>query len=308
MNPMSVKRASIDKYPLCIWMQAGVVPRKFCDMDYNCPECRFDRVMSHTAHENEILKQAGKVPKGKKGKIQFWKNRLKLLPISKRPCIHHMKGRIEFRSCTNEYRCGNCDFDQYFQDQYSVHAVINNVDVMEIMGFKIPQGYYFHRGHTWAKIEGGSSVRVGLDDFALRLVGPLDSIVAPLMGKEVKQGRADISITRGNHQTKLLSPISGVVIDVNNGLRELGSIANNDPYTGGWIMRVKSDDLRHELRDLMISKETEDFIEGQVEQLYRVIEETTGPMATDGGELGNDILGNMPQLGWDRITRLFLHL
>ena len=134
------------------------------------------------------------------------------------------------------------------------------------------------------------------------------SIFAPLMGKEVKQGRADISITRRDHQTKLISPISGVVIDVNNGLRERGSIANDDPYTEGWIIRVKSDGLRHELRDLMISKETEDFIEGQVEQLYGVIEETAGPMATDGGELGNDILGNMPQLGWDRITRLFLHI
>ena len=308
MNPTSMKRESIEKHPACIWMQAGVVPRKFCDADYNCPECRFDRVMSHTAHENEMLKRAGKVPEGKKGKIQLWKDKLKSLPISKRPCIHHMKGRIEFRSCTNEYRCGNCDFDQYFQDQYSVHAVINNVDVMEIMGFKIPQGYYLHRGHTWAKIEGGSSVRVGLDDFALRLVGPLDRIDAPLMGKEVKQGRADISINKGKYQAKLLSPISGVVIDINNGLRERGSIANDDPYTGGWIMRVKSDGLRYELKDLMISEETEDFIEGQVQQLYRAIEETAGPMATDGGELGDDILGNMPQLGWDRITRLFLHI
>jgi glycine cleavage system H lipoate-binding protein len=307
MNSMSLKKGSVDKYPACIWMQAGVVPRKFCDADYNCPECRFDRVMSNTARENEILKQTGKALNGKKGQIIPWKDKLKSLPISKRPCVHHMKGKIEFRSCTNEYQCGNCDFDQYFQDQFSVHAVINNIDLMKIMGFKIPQGYYFHRGHTWAKIEGGSSVRVGLDDFALRLLGPLDSIIPPLMGKEVKQGRADISITRGQNRTGLLSPISGVVIDINNVLRERGTIANDEPYTAGWVMRVQSDSLRHEVKDLMIDKETEDFIEGQVKDLYRVIDETAGPMATDGGELGYDILGNMPQLGWDRMTRLFLH-
>ena len=145
----------------CIWMQAGVVPRKYCDIDYQCPECRFDRVLSHAAYENLMLKQTDRLTEGKRGKIVFWKDRLKSLPISKRPCIHNMKGRIDFRSCTNEYRCGNCDFNQYFQDQYAVHAAVNPVDILDIRGFKIPQGYYFHRGHTWVKIEEGSSVRVG---------------------------------------------------------------------------------------------------------------------------------------------------
>jgi glycine cleavage system H lipoate-binding protein len=296
-----------DNYPDCIWTQAGVTRQKSCTIDYNCPECQFDRIMSHVARENSVMKRAGKVPKGKKGKIVHWKDKLISLPVSKRPCIHYMKGRIDFRICTNEYRCGSCDFDQYFEDMYSVHAVVNPVHIMEISGFKMPQGYYFHPGHTWAKIEEVSSVRVGVDDFALRLMGPLDRIESPLTGKKVEQGRADIAVFRGEYQAKLISPVTGVVTDINYGLRERGRLANDDPYSEGWVMKVQSRDLRGDLKELMIGRETEGFVSREVEHLYNVIEGVVGPLAVDGGDLGDDIFGSMPQLGWERLTGDFLH-
>jgi glycine cleavage system H lipoate-binding protein len=217
-----------------------------------------------------------------------------------------MKGRIEFKVCTHDYKCANCDFDQYFNDQYSVHAVVSPVDVLDIEGFKVPQGYYFHPGHTWIKVEEGSSVRVGIDEFALRLLGPLDRIEAPLMGKEVKQGRADIGVYRSEHQARVLSPVSGVVTAINPKLREEGELANQDPYTAGWLMSVHCNNLRGDLKNLVINKETGDFIEGEVERLYELIEEVAGPLAADGGDLSQDIYGQMPQLGWERLTKVFL--
>jgi hypothetical protein len=108
----------------CIWMQAEVVRQKSCKINYDCPSCRFDKAMRRLVDENTRLKKAGRVAKGNRPEFISWKEKLRALPLSKRPCIHHMKGRIEFRPCTNDYWCGNCDFDQYFHDQYSVHAVI----------------------------------------------------------------------------------------------------------------------------------------------------------------------------------------
>ena len=291
----------------CIWMQAGVVNKKVCHTNYACTDCRFDRVMKTVAHENTMLKKTGRAAGGKRGTIVLWKERLKSLPPMKRPCIHHMKDRIEFRACTNEYRCGSCDFDQYFHDQYSVHAVLNPINVLDVKGFHVPQGYYFHRGHTWAKIEEGATVRVGMDEFALRVMGPPDRIEAPLMGKEVKQGGACISVTRGDHRADLLSPVSGIVTAMNTRVGEQGSLANQDPYSAGWVMRVQSGSLRQDLKNLMINRETSDFMEEQIEELYHVIEETSGPLATDGGYLGNDIFGSMPAIGWDRLIKTFLH-
>jgi glycine cleavage system H lipoate-binding protein len=204
------------------------------------------------------------------------------------------------------YRCVDCEFDQYFQDLYIVHAVVTPVEVPEVIGFKVPQGYYFHRGHTWVKVEEASTVRVGLDDFALRVFGPLDRIEAPLMGKEVRRDRADISIHRGPHGAGVFSPVDGVVTDVNVKLREEGRLANEDPYSGGWIMRVHCNHLRKDLKKLMIDHESLAFAAAQAERLYETIEELGGGLSADGGFLGCDIYGSMPQLGWKRLAKRFL--
>jgi glycine cleavage system H lipoate-binding protein len=218
-----------------------------------------------------------------------------------------MKRRIDFRSCHQDYQCGNCEFDQYFNDQYSVHAVVRPIDVIDIKGFKIPHGYYLHRGHAWVKIEENDTVRVGLDDFALRLLGPLDRIEAPLMGKEVRRNRADISLSRGTNAAEILSPVSGVVTASNSELRDRGNLANQDPYTDGWVMCLHSTNLRQDLRELMIGEQASDYLDGEIERLFQVIEEEAGPLAADGGYLGDDIYGNLAPNVWKRLTRQFLH-
>jgi glycine cleavage system H lipoate-binding protein len=288
-------------------MQAGVVRRKNCEVDFHCEACRFDRAMRRTARENSQLRQKGEIPRGKSGRIVYWKDRLRDLPAWKQPCLHHMKGRIEFRACTHDYQCGNCEFDQYFSDQYTVHAVVRPVDVLDVKGFKLPHGYYLHRGHTWVKIEEGSTVRIGLDDFALRLLGPLDRVEAPLMGKQVERDRDDIVLSRSSNTARVQSPISGVVTDINPELREKGSLANEDPYTSGWVMRLHSDNLRRDLKNLMIGDQASQYLDGEIDRLYEVIEEEAGPLAADGGYLGDDIFGNLPQTSWEKLTRLFLN-
>jgi len=307
MGSSGIHKRLTTKTSPCIWMQAQVVRRRLCEADYQCTACRFDRAMRRVADENRHLREQGLLPKGKRGRIVFWKEKLKELPPWKRPCIHHMKERIEFKACNHEYRCGNCEFDQYFHDQYSVYAVVQPVDFLDIEGFKIPHGYYLHRGHAWLRVEEGSEVRVGLDDFALRLLGPLDRIEAPLVGKELKQDRSDILMNRGSNKARVLSPVSGVVTAINPKLRDKGSLAGGDPYSEGWVVRVHADNLRRDLKNLMIGHETQDFIGAEVDRLYRLIEDEAGPLAADGGQLGHDIYGNLPQIGWRRLVKKFLH-
>jgi glycine cleavage system H lipoate-binding protein len=306
MNSMQLRNQAVQNEQLCIWMQADVVPHKFCRLEYQCAACAYDRAMRRVAAENKRLREKGKIPSGKRGRIAFWKDKLREMPAWKQPCLHHMIGHIEFRACTHDYQCGDCEFDQYFNDQFAVHAVVQPVDVLDIKGFKIPHGFYLHPGHTWVKIEEGSTVRVGLDDFAMRLFGPLDQIEAPLMGKQLEQGRDDISLRREGNNANLLSPVSGVVTDINPALRERGSRGSEDAYSESWILRLHCTNLRQDLKNLMIGDQASEYLDEEVNRLYEVIEETAGPLATDGGYLGDDIFGNLPQLGWQKLTRLFL--
>jgi glycine cleavage system H lipoate-binding protein len=306
MDSKRPKKKNVEGHFACIWQQAGVIRRRDCTIDYHCEACRFDRALRRTARENKRMQQQGRTPAGSSAKIVYWKDRLRDLAPWKQPCLHHMKGRIDFRACTHDYLCGNCEFDQYFSDQYTVHAVVQPVDVQNIKGFKLPHGYYLHGGHAWVKIEEDSMARIGLDDFALRLLGPPNSIEAPLMGKTVAQGRGDILLRRHTETARIQSPISGVVTDINPDLREHGKVANQDPYTQGWVMRLHCDDLRRDLKTLMIGEQASEYLDEEIGRLYQVIEDEIGPLAADGGYLGDDIYGNLPGADWGKLTRLFL--
>jgi hypothetical protein len=112
---------------------------------------------------------------------------------------------------------------------------------------------------------------------------------------------------RSGKSAKVLMPVSGVVTAVNAVLREEGGLASEHPYSEGWVMRVHSKHLRDDLKNLMIRNETKDFLAGEVDRLFGVIEETAGPLAADGGQLGSDIYGSLPAIGWKRLNRIFLH-
>ena len=293
--------------PACIWMQAGVVARKSCRIDFQCAACRYDKKMRQAASENQAprAREIADRP-GPRAGIVSWKDRLRELPPWKRPCLHSMKGRIEFRACTNDYRCADCEFDQYFDDQFTVHAVVKPVKELDVAGFKIPQGYYLHRGHAWVKIEEGNTVRVGLDDFAARTFGPFSQVDTPLLGQEVTREQPGITLTRGDRTARVLSPVTGVVTAANPAMFGAAKALDRDMYTRNWLVRVDAGDLRRDLKHLMIRDEASAFFEKEIEHLYRVIEETAGSLATDGGHLAADLCGNLPQLDWEKLTRIFL--
>ncbi|MBC8417690.1 MAG: hypothetical protein H8E10_03755 [Desulfobacterales bacterium] len=57
----------------------------------------------------------------------------------------------------------------------------------------------------------------------------LFSIESPLIGKQIKQGRADITVNREGFVASVLSPVSGVVTSTNTRLRSEGGLANETP-------------------------------------------------------------------------------
>lgn len=69
--------------------------------------------------------------------------------------------------------------------------------------FRHGPSYYYHRGHTWARVEYGGQVRVGLDDFAARLFGPADSWRLPESGMGVDSGEPGAAMGRDDHSARL---------------------------------------------------------------------------------------------------------
>jgi glycine cleavage system H lipoate-binding protein len=275
----------------CLWMQAGVVKFKGCDNYYDCTSCKYDHAMDQ---------------KVAKGKQISWQEAMKRRPDLDRVCRHSLTGRIEKRMCAYDYECGKCDFDQYFEDVWTTKAKAFPAEMQQVKGFDIPMGYYFHNGHAWARIESGGYIRVGLDDFALKVLGEADALDLPLIGKELDQSKAGWGLKRKDNLADVLSPVDGVIMEVNSKVRENPRLANNEPYGDGWLFMVRTPDVKGTMKKLMVDQDSLSWINTEVNQLETMIEEVAGPLAADGGYLADDIYGNLPDLGWKNLTQKFL--
>lgn len=275
----------------CIWMQAGVVKFMNCNNFYDCTTCKYDRGM-----EKQV----------QKGNQSHWRDEMRKHPELDRMCRHSLTNRIARRACAYDYICATCDFDQYFEDVYTAKASPLPHETQQVKGFNVPMDYYFHNGHTWARIESGGYIRIGLDDFALKLLGKADALDLPLIGKEFDQGAVGWGLRRKDNLADVLSPVGGVIVDVNAKVRENPALANREPYSDGWLFRVRTPEIKKTMHSLMANSETVQWISDEVTQLEHMIEDVAGPFATDGGYFVEDIYGNFPGMGWNSLTHTFL--
>jgi glycine cleavage system H lipoate-binding protein/uncharacterized CHY-type Zn-finger protein len=275
----------------CLWMQAGAVKFKSCNNYYDCISCKYDSAMQ--------VKVA-------KGNQISWQDAMRRKPALARVCRHSLTGRMPQRSCPYNYMCGGCEFDQYFEDTLSPKTKTLPHDIMQVKGFDVPRDYHFHNGHTWARIESGGYLRVGLDDFSHKVFGRADALDLPLMGKELDHNEIGWGLRRGDHQADVRSPVGGVIMEVNQRVAEDPGLAHREPYGDGWLFLVRTNDVKASAKQLMANEGCLDWMHGEVGVLERMVEAVAGPLAADGGSFGPDLFGNLPGLGWGDLTKTFL--
>ncbi len=275
----------------CLWMEAGAVKKKYCNNFYNCTDCKYDTGMQTRVEA---------------GKQLSWQDTMRLRDGIHRTCRHSLTQRIENRTCPYNYNCSHCDFDQLFEEVLTPKTKNTPFQVMNVKGFDVPAGYYFHNGHTWARIENGGTIKVGLDDFSLKLLGEADALDLPLMGKELNEDAVGWGLKRKDNLADILSPINGVIMEVNSKVRENPQLANREPYGDGWLFSVHTRDVKEAFDKLMADSQSVEWIGDEVNKLEGIVEEVAGPLAADGGYFQADIYGNLPGLNWNNLTKTFL--
>ena len=275
----------------CLWMEAGVVKNKSCNNYYDCVTCKYDQGMRKAVAS---------------GKQISWQDAMRTKPDLDRICRHSLTNRIAKRQCAYDYQCATCDFDQFFEDVWTPKTKSVPHEIHQVKGFDVPMDHYFHNGHTWARIESGGCIRIGVDDFALKLLGRADALELPPMGKELDQGKAGWGLRRKDNLADVLSPIDGVIVEVNAEVRENPGVANREPYGDGWLFMVRTPHIKKTVKQLMSNGDCLEWLSTEVNTLEGMIEQTAGPLAADGGYLQEDIYGNLPDLGWQSLTKTFL--
>jgi len=174
-----------------------------------------------------------------------------------------------------------------------------------VAGFDLPDNCRYHPGHTWALQESPSLVRVGLDDFAARLAGKVDSITLPKRGQWIRQGQPFVTILRDGNKTELVSPIEGEVTNVNEALAGDSSLPCHDPYGKGWLMSVFSPDAATNFRNLLGGDVARRWMAEAASRLHMRMPAMAGAVAQDGGLAVHDLTAQLPGQKWSEITREF---
>ncbi len=172
--------------------------------------------------------------------------------------------------------------------------------------FRVPEGYHFHQGHSWLRKEPNSIGVVGLDDFAQKLVGRVESVELPRVGYHVAQGEKGWSLVVDSIAIPMLAPAGGEVVAVNQEVLRSPDILSEDPYGKGWLFKVRSPRIEAETRHLLSGKVARAWMEDAIEKLRPANPENLGPVLADGGFPIEGIAQAIGGERWDKLARTHL--
>ncbi len=106
---------------------------------------------------------------------------------------------------------------------------------------EIPADRRYSKEHEWALLEDDGTVRVGISEFAAHELGDVIFVEVPAVGARVTQGEHMGEIESVKAVSDLFSPITGEIVEINADIKSKPELVNEDPFTGGWLVRVKPD-------------------------------------------------------------------
>lgn len=113
---------------------------------------------------------------------------------------------------------------------------------------KIIEGLYYSESHEFVKVE-GEYAYIGITDFAQGQLGNVTYIEFPEVDDEISAGDSFGSVESVKAASDLTSPVSGVVVEINDVLEDEPELVNKDAYSN-WLIKIKLSDPS-ELESLM---------------------------------------------------------
>lgn len=111
----------------------------------------------------------------------------------------------------------------------------------ELDQLNLPEDVRYTEDHEWAKLENGM-VTVGINDYAQDQLGEIVFVELPEVGDTFSKGDEFGSVESVKAVSEMYIPVSGEVAEINQDLEDAPELVNNDPYQGGWIIKVKPSD------------------------------------------------------------------
>jgi len=176
-----------------------------------------------------------------------------------------------------------------------------------VEGYALPEALYYHQGHSWVAPQGADTAIVGIDDFAGKLIGSPTSITVPKPGEIFRQGEKGWTISQSDKQVKMVFPVDGKVVAVNEAVLKNPTLIASEPYGRGWLFIIKSRSLQRNLRNLLSGSVARRWMEESATAFRTMFSGKLGIVYQDGGLPEDGLADYISAKEWREITgRLFM--
>ena len=175
-----------------------------------------------------------------------------------------------------------------------------------------PANLFFDGGHTWVEVNPSGTATIGVDSLAQKLIGRIDDIVLPEVGKEIKRGDMLFAVKQNNHRAAFASPVDGTITMIDKELRWHPEMMEGDPYKEGWVCAIKPRNLSQNLKQLFAADEATKWLKSEAQRFQDFFAAQAmdnlqlGHVMQDGGELAGGVLEFADDGTWEGFNELFL--
>ena len=137
--------------------------------------------------------------------------------------------------------------------------------------FNVPAGIFVSQNHTWVNVEMNGTARVGLDDFARKIISKIDGVELPKLNQEIKKGEQLFSIKTNSHVINIASPLSGKITLVNAEHIEHPEWIASKPFELSWMCCLEPSNLAEELQSLKIGADTIAWYRKEIDKYGEIV-------------------------------------
>ncbi len=123
----------------------------------------------------------------------------------------------------------------------------------------IPENLRYSKDHEWVGVDGDIAT-IGITDYAQHSLGDVVYIDMPRVGDKFGAHEAFGSVESVKAVSEIFLPVAGEITEVNDGLNDTPEAVNNDPYTDGWMVKVRMDNPG-EADGMLSAAEYEEYLE-----------------------------------------------
>jgi len=146
--------------------------------------------------------------------------------------------------------------------------------MVEVQGYNFPDNLRYTDDHIWVRKD-DDVLTVGFDDLASKLIGNILFVMLADEGTDLVPGMVFGTVESMKWVERLKSPISGTIKEVNRDLEVDPTIANREPYGGGWFVRVApSPGVAEELSKLAGGPGLMDWAFKEIERRRKQVDES----------------------------------